>query len=593
MRRPALALFGTFGLAACFLGSCAPGASSSGSEASALKPDLEVFAGTYGEEAERSDAVVTFTPSRGELLMHPALWAGPMVLRRVSADSFVVASHPRFGVRFFPEAQGPVARARVYGLSAEISYARLDERSLRPVQFLLAGRPEEAAREYAASDPDPEARAVQIGRLFLRGAPTRSREAVAFFRELGSLLPDAASVQVALGDALVFTGRRDEARSAYERAVSIDATNEPAATALRRLGVLAAGADTGWTVPFPLESLFETPTAAEIDSVWTRWARRDLGGEVEGVILRRSVDLDGVPAEARIVAHRVHGQRHLGVVIVPRGAAPGTLPVLVETKGVSASFFPLDVPGGLTSPGLLGDDRGRVVYVAPGYRGERIVVSTDTLTSEGDRSDAWDGATDDAMAFLRVALGITPEADTSRVCIFGRSRGGTVALLAGMREPRIDCVVAWAAPTDWFSRMDLDGWTQRELVEDGLRSRAVPGETGGQFINYFLGEAVAGRRGLVETRLHLLASSPLHFAGRLPRAQVHWGLDDTIVPSVNGTDFVERYQATGRDPKCLDVRLHPGAGHDQDRQVAPIRTREFLLEAFFGSPGSSAECRPS
>lgn len=327
--------------------------------------------------------------------------------------------------------------------------------------------------------------------------------------------------------------------------------------------------------------------------MWARWERRDLAPRDVQILLRHPVDLDGVSAEARIVGHTVHGQHHLGVVIVPEGAAPDELPVVVEAKGVSASFFPLTVPDGLTSPRLLDESRDRVVYVAPGYRGESIVIGTDTLTSEGDRSDAWDGATDDAIALLGAALDVTPEADTSRICVFGRSRGGTVALLTGIRERRVDCVVSWAAPTDWFSGMDIGGWTQRELVEDGLRHRAVPGETGGQFINYFLSPAIAGRRGFADTRLHLIASSPLYFAERLPLAQVHWGLEDAIVPPVNGQALVTRHERAGGLKQCLDAQFHPEAGHDQDRQLAPRLSREFLLGALLDT-GSAAvvSCRP-
>ena len=83
------------------------------------------------------------------------------------------------------------------------------------------------------------------------------------------------------------------------------------------------------------------------------------------------------------------------------------------------------------------------------------------------------------------------------------------------------------------------------------------------FINYFLDDALEGRRGLRETRLHLVASSPLYFAERMPLAQVHWGMDDTIVPIANGTYFLERYRQRFPSPEsCLSVRLHPDAGQD-------------------------------
>lgn len=557
----------------------------------ASPPGLDLFVGSYGHGDDSSDAVVTFIEKRGELLMHPALWSGPMVLRRVGTQAFVVSEHPRFGATFLRGVDGCVTGARVRGVSPEGEYKRLDPGSPRPVQLLLAGRPREAARQYVAADPSAVVRYVEVGRRFLQNAPTRVGEAVAFFTELGRVLPEEPTVHAALGDALVFAEKRARATQAYERALALEPSNAVAITALRRLAARPAPAGAGWQLPFPLEALFAPPRGEEIDAVWSGWKRRDLEPRDVEVVARHRVDLDGEPAEARIISHRVHGQRHLGVVVVPEGAAPETLPVLVEAKGVSPSFFPLRVPGGLTSPGVLGDARGQVIYVAPGFRGEEVIVGPDTLASEGKRSDAWDGATDDLIALLRAMLEVTPEADGSRVCVFGRSRGGTVALLSGMRERRVDCVVSWAAPTDWFSRMGLEGWTQRELVEEGLRNRATPGETGGQFINYFLNAAIAGRRDLGDARLHLIASSPLYFAERLPLSQVHWGLEDTIVPSVNGRDFVARHEAAGRARGCLDSHFHPNAGHDQDRQLAPHETRAFLLRAFGMTSREIAACR--
>lgn len=556
-------------------------------------PDgLRAFEGSYGSGGPSSDAVVTFSVRRGTLLMHPALWSGPMVLRRATPDSFNVAAHPQFGAAFARDGEGCVVAARVRGLSPEGRYDHLDPEAPRPVQLLEGGRPREAARRYVASGRSQVDRLVEVGRKFVRGNPTRIRDAVAFFTELRSFHPRSAAVHAALGDALVFAGERGEAASAYERALELDPAKPEAVAGLRRLGRRAAGDDGGWRLSFPLDSLFAPPSRSEIDAVWARWRGRDLEPSAVRLVARHPVDLDGVRAEARVVEHTVHGRRHVGVVIVPEGAAAGSMPVLVEAKGVSPDFLPLEVPGGMTAPHVMAEARGRVVYAAPGYRGERVVVGGDTLTSEGDRSDAWDGATDDLIAFLRVALEVTPEADTSRVCVFGRSRGGAVALLSGMRETAIDCVVSWAAPTDWFRLMGLEGWTQRELVADGLRSRAAPGETGGQFIDYFLDAALAGRRDLRETRLHMIASSPLYFADRVPMTQVHWGLEDTIVPAANGRAFVARYEASERPGACQDVRFHPDAGHDQDRQLAPIWTRDFLLGAFGMRPGRVAACRP-
>jgi hypothetical protein len=548
---------------------------------------LAAFEGAFG--AEPADAVVAFRARDGELLMHPALWSGPMVLARVEADSFVVVSHPRFGATFVRGADGCVRAASVRGLDPEGAWSRLDTDRPRPVQLLAAGRPREAASAYLASGPaDPDG-LERIARMYLRSLPSRAGDAAAFLAALTEAMPRSAGLHTALGDAFLAQGHRGEARAAYENALAVDPENGPARAALERLGALPTGESGGWSLPFDLADALAPPSASEIEAARSALAARDLDPDAPRIVGTREVAVNGTPHELRTVEHGVHGSRHVGVVLVPAGVPPGGLPVLVEAKGVSPSFFPLEVPGGLSSPGFM--EGVPVIYAAPGYRGERIVVGPDTLVSEGDRSDAWDGAADDLVAFLRVALAVTPEADTSRVCVFGRSRGGTVALLAGMRHRGIDCVVSWAAPTDWFRLMDLDGWTQAELVADGLRHRAVPGETGGQFIHYFLRRAIDGEEGLEEARRRMILSSPLYFADRLPLTQAHWGLEDSIVPAVNGQEFVARYGASGRSAECLDARFHPDAGHDQDRQLAPRWSRAFIESAFAGE-GDAAGCRP-
>ena len=552
---------------------------------------LTQFVGDYGQPDADSDTVVTFTARNGELLMGPALWSGPMVLRQIDADSFVVPPHPRFGVRFMPAENGRRSIARIYGLSANAEFVSLADQEPRAIQLLESGKPVEAAKRFASANPDDVDRFVAIGQRLLRSSPTTIGQTTAYLEALARLLPEASAIYATLGDAYVASGNRGRATDAYRHALTIDPHNEQATVALTRLGALSVESSSGWTLPFPLDSLFAPPTAAEIRAVRSAWTARDLAPDHPRIVRREPISLDGRPAEARIIEHSVHGSRHVGVVVVPVGIGNEKLPVLVETKGVSPTFFPLEVPAGLTSPLMLGDLRDRVVYVLPGYRGERVIVGADTLVSEGDRSDAWDGATDDTIALLRVALDVTPEADSSRVCAFGRSRGGAVALLAGMREPLIDCVVSWAAPTDWFSAMDLDGWTQSELVRDGLRNRSQPGATGGQFINYFLRDAISGKANLETTRLHLIASSPLYFADLLPLTQVHWGLDDTIVPSINGKLFAARYSQSGGSPDCLDVHLHPGSGHDQDRQLAPLQSRRFIADALAADDTALDSCR--
>ncbi|HEU4886800.1 MAG TPA: prolyl oligopeptidase family serine peptidase [Thermoanaerobaculia bacterium] len=190
-----------------------------------------------------------------------------------------------------------------------------------------------------------------------------------------------------------------------------------------------------------------------------------------------------------------------------------------------------------------------------------------TWTSEGDRTDVWDGAADDFIAFAAAALTVTPEADGERMCAFGRSRGGTVAMLAGVRDARFDCVVSWAGPADQLQTMVQSGWSPRERAAEGVRRKSDVFGIGGQFIETFLAKG----RSVAETRLHLIASSPLYFAERLRSTQAHYGEDDNIVSLRNG-------RALAAHNRGIELIVHPEAGHDLDRVLAFREAKRFLLQ---------------
>ena len=83
----------------------------------------------------------------------------------------------------------------------------------------------------------------------------------------------------------------------------------------------------------------------------------------------------------------------------------------------------------------------------------------------------WDRDVDDTMSLLSVAFEHVPELDEERVAILGSSRGGAVALLAAVRNRRIDAVVEFFGPTDFF------GEYAREIFEEALEGelRDLPG----------------------------------------------------------------------------------------------------------------------
>jgi hypothetical protein len=57
---------------------------------------------------------------------------------------------------------------------------------------------------------------------------------------------------------------------------------------------------------------------------------------------------------------------------------------------------------------------------------------------------------DDALALLNAVVAHVPEADSTRIAAFGRSRGGGVMLLMAARDPRIRVVVSAYGTTDFL-----------------------------------------------------------------------------------------------------------------------------------------------
>jgi dipeptidyl aminopeptidase/acylaminoacyl peptidase len=150
-------------------------------------------------------------------------------------------------------------------------------------------------------------------------------------------------------------------------------------------------------------------------------------------------------------------------------------------------------------------------------------------------------------------------------------------MLTGIRDKRIDCVVNWSGPTDWFYAMGTEGWREQELWSEALRTRANTQQTGGQNVERFLKRAIDGDAGLEDVRHRMIASSPLYFAHRLPRSQHHYGLEDTSVPVRNARELIAQLRRQKVPASRYEAFIYPGQGHDTDRLLAPIKSRDFIV----------------
>ena len=531
------------------------------------------YAGRY---TDGRDYAVYFQQTKYGLTIRPVIWTATQVLRETSKDKFEVVDRASRGAEFKRDRSGRVVGVSIRGMDGEGLDLRKTDAPLLPVELFLAGSVRRAADGYIARGDTKTA--VDVAEQVLRRIPTKTNLVVAFLRRLAPRFTRDVRFQTLLGDALIQAGDRKNALANYRRAHGLDANNSDVISRLARLKAVPVKPGGGWKIPFTLSEVFANPTAAEIASVERAWSRRNLQPAAVREEMHSEMTIGDHTFDVRVVSHLVHGFRHYGAILLPQNARGRKLPVIISAKGVSPTYFPLTLEN-LASARMMAESADDFIYVVPTFRGEVLNFQNRTFTSEGDRRDALDGATDDAIALLNVALETTPSADASRVCVFGHSRGGNVALLVGIRDKRIDCVVDWAGPTDWFYAMGTGGWTEQELWSEGLRIRATVQQVGGQNIERFLGRAIDGKASLNDVRMNMIASSPLYFAHRLPPSQLHYGLDDPSVPSRNGRELVAAMKRRGIRFRrnAYEAYFYPGEGHDTDRLAAPEKSREFIL----------------
>ncbi|GAB3280274.1 hypothetical protein GCM10027347_55380 [Larkinella harenae] len=228
----------------------------------------------------------------------------------------------------------------------------------------------------------------------------------------------------------------------------------------------------------------------------------------------------------KIVAYTVAGIKQYGALLIPKTNSPLPVRMLIGGfgLGITENSVTLTVDSSLiNSPFIL---------AIPALRGQSLAITVNgtrytSPVSEGDHCDAFDGATDDTLAFLNLIQQIESQADVSRTSVRGGSRGGTVALLAGIRDKRIKRVVGVVSPTDFVG---LTAQHENDPTYQCQFLKAIPHTPAS----------------LQEARTKLIASSPLYFADQLPLTQLHMGLNDWNVPIAQGTELEQKMIALGK-----------------------------------------------
>ncbi len=301
-----------------------------------------------------------------------------------------------------------------------------------------------------------------------------------------------------------------------------------------------------------LENIFAAPRAAELEAVRADWSVRDTSPVDVLVEFAEAYPLNDTPAALRVVSHQVGEARHYGAILAPDSAAPGTLPVLMYLHGGESGVDVSDVD---IIGHFLGELRDRFVYVIPSFRSEKLAYDDNVWVSTGPPGH-WDYDVDDALALLNVALELTPQAKPEGVSVIGASRGAGVAMLAGIRDERVENIVAFFGPTDFF-----DDWVRQIVREAALgRPRRL---TGVDYMDStFVQPYLRGEIGVAELRLELVRRSSVLFAEALPAVQLHHGDSDETVAVSQAYSMIRAMEALGREPPEFEAFIYEGGGHD-------------------------------
>jgi dipeptidyl aminopeptidase/acylaminoacyl peptidase len=287
-----------------------------------------------------------------------------------------------------------------------------------------------------------------------------------------------------------------------------------------------------------LDELFAPPGQGETDAVESEWSARIPQAQDAHVVYEDSMAIGEWTARVNVVSHFVGDTEHFGALVLPESDFDRPRPVLIYLHG-GDNGISIDNEIG-TVMQYVPELRDEFIFVIPSFRSESLRIRDLTFESDGPPSP-WNYDVDDALALLEVALEMVPQADPERIAALGFSRGAAVAMLMGIRDPRIDGVVEFFGPTDFF------GAFVRGVVRDMLRDRArsLPGTD-------FLDETVIqplrnGELAIPEARIELLRRSPVHFADRLPALQVHHWTADSVVPVSEAGALINAMDAIGAE----------------------------------------------
>jgi len=545
------------------------------------------FSEYIGRYALKTDLILEVKKESDLLTLRPSFWRSSQILDSIGEDKFSSLLHPQMQFEFVRDNKGKIVSLLSTGHKEINGTAkRLDPNEHKVVELLLLGNTREAITKLKSpSEEISEERLVNLGFNLIQKFPSKANDALTLVSAFESEYSNSIDLQhvIALGSLLI--DNRANAITAFKKAAIIDSNNSLTKSSLRLLDPANAtpAPENSWELPFDMDELFKKPSPEEIENVLADWQARDLGVKRIKIVDEQNIDLNQSHYTIQIISHEIYGNKHYGAVLIPKGAKLGSSPVVLELHGVDPQYSPFKITDAET-PFILGENQAKVIIAIPSFRGNTFMIEDRSYVSEGSPTNAYDRAADDAIAFLNVVLERVPEVDPTRISAFGKSRGGTVALLVGVRDKRISSVIDWAGPAEWFSHMGTFGWTLKEQVQWALWERWAPGNGWGsasQYIDHFLVQSIEfGESSLKKVRHKILASSPLYFLDSLPVAQLQYGTEDGAVPISNAEALQHALKLRDKSAPSFEIYMHKNTGHDMPYPVAYDLSREFLIKQF-------------
>ena len=303
------------------------------------------------------------------------------------------------------------------------------------------------------------------------------------------------------------------------------------------------------------QALFAPPTQEELDAVKTDWQSRAL--LPDGYAVEQETEVNPNGTILKIVSFKVNGYKEYGALLIPE--SDQSMPVHMYLSG-----FAIDNTEAVINLVQQEGSGDQFIFAVPAFRGQSLSITINGVeynspVSEGIHCEAFDGAADDAIAFLNIIQSTEEKANTERVSMRGGSRGGGVALLVAGRDKRVKLAIDIAGPTNM---LDLTAINENDLT----------------YQCQFLDDLVNGSASISDVRQKMIASSPVFFAADLPKTQLHLAANDWIVPVSQGEQLKQRMDELGRTD-IFELFIYEGREHSNianDNQEMNTRINAFL-----------------